>query len=58
MKNFNLSKEAAKKIKILQKKENLNSYFRISVFGGGCSGFQYDFSFTDEKNLDDMVLNL
>ncbi len=55
MKNFNLSKAAALKIKTLLKQESLNSYFRISVLGGGCSGFQYDFSFTDKKNDDDIV---
>ena len=55
MKNFKLSKEAAEKIKILLKEEHLNSYFRISVLGGGCSGFQYDFSFTDKKTKDDIV---
>ncbi len=36
MKNFKLSKEAAEKIKLLLKEEDLNSYFRISVLGGGC----------------------
>ena len=55
MKSFNLSKEAAAKIKTLQKHEDLNSHFRISVLGGGCSGFQYDFSFTDKKNEDDII---
>ena len=37
------------------KTEKENSFFRISVLGGGCSGFQYDFSFTDMKNPDDDV---
>ena len=40
--DFKLSKEAINRIKFLLKKEK-GSYFRISVLGGGCSGFQYDF---------------
>ncbi len=28
---------------------------RVAVDGGGCSGFQYDFSFDDGTNPDDMV---
>lgn len=29
---------------------------RVSVSGGGCSGFQYGFSFDDQKQDDDHVL--
>lgn len=29
---------------------------RVSVSGGGCSGFQYGFSFDDQKNGDDHIL--
>ena len=28
---------------------------RIAVSGGGCSGFQYGFSFDDTRNEDDLV---
>jgi iron-sulfur cluster insertion protein len=31
------------------------SYFRISVQGGGCAGFQYKFDFESNKNDDDIV---
>ena len=55
MANFSLSKDAANRIKFLQKKESANSFFRISVLGGGCSGFQYDFSFSKDKNKDDIL---
>ena len=29
------------------------TYFRISVKGGGCSGFKYNFSFDDKVNEND-----
>ena len=28
---------------------------RVAVSGGGCSGFQYGFSFDDQRNEDDVV---
>ena len=34
-----------------------NSYFRISVKGGGCSGFKYDFSFDSKTNEEDIVFD-
>ena len=52
--DFKLSKEACERVKILLKDEEC-SYFRISVLGGGCSGFQYDFSFDKKPNDDDMI---
>ena len=29
--------------------------FRVAVTGGGCSGFQYNFSFDDTRQEDDLV---
>ena len=54
--DFKLSKEAIDRVKILLKNET-GSYFKISVLGGGCSGFQYDFSFVNSPNSDDLVFN-
>ena len=31
------------------------NYFRISVLGGGCAGFQYKFDFDNNKNDDDIL---
>ena len=54
MNKFNLTNEAAQRIKLLLKGEKKNKYFRISILGGGCSGFQYDFSFSENKNKNDL----
>ena len=31
-------------------------YFRITVLGGGCAGFQYKFDFDNKKNDDDILI--
>ena len=41
----------------LVSKKRPGTYFRISVLGGGCSGFKYDFSFDDNFNSDDKKIN-
>ena len=33
-------------------------YFRITVHGGGCSGFKYNFSFDNKKEKDDFLFDL
>ena len=33
-----------------------SKYFRITVLGGGCAGFQYKFEFDNQKNEDDIIL--
>ena len=50
---FKLSQDASNRIKILLKSED-SSFFRISVLGGGCSGFQYEFTFDNEISNDDL----
>ena len=52
--DFKLSQNASNRIKTLLKNEE-GSYFRISVLGGGCSGFQYNFSFSLSPNEDDLI---
>ena len=52
---FAVSKNAALRIQYLLKQEEKNSFFRLKVNGGGCSGFQYDFSFDKNRNEDDLI---
>ncbi len=48
--NFEITKSAASRINELS---DSNTGFRISVLGGGCSGFQYEFSLNSYKEDDD-----
>jgi iron-sulfur cluster insertion protein len=48
IKEINFTKKAVEKINFLLSKKSQNTFFRIAVKGGGCSGFKYDFSF-DQK---------
>ena len=49
---------AADKVKQLIADEgNANLKLRVFVSGGGCSGFQYGFTFDEEVNEDDTVLD-
>ena len=38
-------------------KSDEKKYFRISVQGGGCSGFKYNFSFDNKIQKDDILFN-
>ena len=49
--------DAANKVAELIKGENnKNLNLRVSITGGGCSGFQYGFSFDEEINEDDVII--
>ena len=52
---FGLSKAAALRITQLLDSEPAGSFFRVAVLGGGCSGFQYDFSIDKNRQDDDLV---
>ncbi len=48
---------AAEKVAALIAEENNpNLKLRVFITGGGCSGFQYGFTFDEEVNSDDMVI--
>jgi iron-sulfur cluster assembly accessory protein len=51
-----ITERAARRIGEILKSEPAGSMLRISVEGGGCSGFQYKFGFEQAKAADDLVL--
>ena len=50
---FGLTESAASRISAMLEKEPVGSFFRVAVLGGGCSGFQYDFSIDTARQPDD-----
>jgi iron-sulfur cluster insertion protein len=52
------SDAAAKKVKALvEEEENPNLKLRVYVTGGGCSGFQYGFTFDEKVNEGDTTID-
>jgi len=51
IKEIKFTDKALKQINTLLSKKDKGSFFRIAIKGGGCSGFQYDFSF--DRNIDE-----
>ncbi len=46
--------QALNQINLITKSEK-NKFFRITVLGGGCSGFKYSFGFDTKSNTDDII---
>ena len=58
MNQITLDTSAIVKIKDLLAEENTpNLKLRIFVSGGGCSGFQYGFTFDENQNDDDFIVD-
>ncbi|MDC0943390.1 iron-sulfur cluster assembly accessory protein [Pelagibacteraceae bacterium] len=55
-KKIDFTKEALNQINRITH-EGEKKYFRITVQGGGCSGFKYNFGFDKKTNTDDIVFN-
>ena len=54
--SFSVSDNAAKRIaKIAEMQGNPDLMLRITISGGGCSGFQYGFKLDDQTNEDDLM---
>tara|TARA_B100000131_G_scaffold49140_1_gene43767 strand:- start:918 stop:1235 length:318 start_codon:yes stop_codon:yes gene_type:complete len=54
IKEIKFTDNAIKQINLLLSSRDKGSFFRIAIKGGGCSGFQYDFSFDKNANEDDL----
>ena len=52
---FGISERAAARIKQLLDAQDMDARLRLSVRGGGCSGFSYEFSFDEELTADDKI---
>ena len=55
-KKLNFTDQALNQINIITKDQD-KKFFRITVEGGGCSGFKYNFGFDTKTNDDDVVFD-
>ena len=55
IKEIKFTDNALKQIQNLLSKKDEGFFFRIAIKGGGCSGFQYEFTFEQSKNDDDLT---
>ena len=53
-KKLNFTDQALNQINLITKGGE-KKYFRITVQGGGCSGFKYSFGFDSKSNEDDII---
>ena len=56
MNKIEITNNAQEHIATVLKKDSAK-YFRITVLGGGCAGFQYKFDFENLKNDDDILIH-
>ena len=55
-KKLDFTREAKEQISKMTLGEE-KKFFRITVQGGGCSGFKYNFGFDKKVNKDDIIFN-
>jgi len=51
-----LTASAAKRITAILAKQDGAAFLRVSVEGGGCSGFSYKYDFAPSANADDLII--
>ncbi len=56
MEQVTITNSAIDKVSEIMKEDNLDCMLRVFVQGGGCSGFQYGFTFDEEQNDDDFLI--
>ena len=54
IKEIKFTDKALKQIDTLLSKRDKGSFFRIAIKGGGCSGFQYEFTFDNSRTDEDL----
>ena len=54
IKEIKFTDKALKQINSLLSKKDKGAFFRIAIKGGGCSGFQYEFTFDNKLAADDL----
>ena len=54
IKEIKFTDKAIKQINHLLSQKDKGSFLRIAIKGGGCSGFQYDFSYDKSMEKDDL----
>lgn len=54
--NVTVSERAAAKIAAILAREPDGAMLRVSVIGGGCSGFQYQFDIVAKREKDDLAI--
>ena len=54
-KKIEFTDRAKEQIEKIINEDKLKKFFRISVKGGGCSGFKYNFSFENKANNEDII---
>ena len=57
IKEIKFTDNAIKQINHLLSQKDNKDFFRISIKGGGCAGFKYDFSFDAKPNEEDLKFN-
>ena len=57
VKKIEFTQSALKQIEKIVLENDPDKYFRISVKGGGCSGFKYSFTFDNKIEKDDHLFN-
>ena len=55
-KKLNFTDQALNQINLITKGEG-KKYFRITVQGGGCSGFKYNFNFDEKVHKNDNIFD-
>jgi iron-sulfur cluster assembly accessory protein len=56
MEQFTISAAAIARISYIKNNNHNAPYLRLTVEGGGCSGFQYKYHFTEDKTVNDIAI--